>query len=389
MKNRKVGRLVTGVTLLVILATVVAACGSSSGSSTSGEGSSGSAKQSSGGNVEPAASKSEAGGTGTFGSMAAKYKQPITEFPGPTEPVKPPTGKKIVAITCSTQGIGCVRAAQGATEAGKVLGWAVKTVDGQGTPSAWNAAILNAISSHADGIILAAVPPPLVGDALSKAKAAGIPVVEVFETAPSNLAFASVNFDHHEQGEAIADWVANDSEESAQVLVVEDTEFETLTERVKGFEEGLAKCDGCNVVETVNSQIGTMANTVPSAVASALSSHPEINYVVSPFDSNAIFASQGVQQAGKEGQVKVVGYEGDPQAVSTIREGGIEVATAADPAEWMGWQADDELARAMTGQKAEETPVPWKVIDATNLPKSNTWTGDIDYQSEFEQLWGK
>jgi ribose transport system substrate-binding protein len=389
MRNRKTGRLVIGIALLAMLVTVVAACGSSSSSSsTTSEASSGTEGTSSGGTAEPAASTSTGGETG-FADRAAKYKQPITEFPGPTAPVTPPTGKKIVAITCSSQGAGCVRAAEGATEAGKVLGWQVTTIDGQGTPNAWNAAILNAISSHADGIVLAAVPPPLVGDALAKAKAAGIPVVEVFEPVPAGEAFASVNIDHHEQGEAIADWVADDSEEKAQVLVVEDTEFETLTERVEGFEEELSKCSGCKVVEHVNSQIGTMANTVPSAVASALQSHPEINYVVSPFDSNAIFASQGVQQAGKEGQVKVVGYEGDPQAVSTIREGGIEVATAADPAEWMGWQAVDALGRAMTGQKAEDTPVPWKVIDATNLPPNDTWTGDIDYQAEFEKLWGK
>jgi ribose transport system substrate-binding protein len=360
-------------------ALTLAACGGG-GSTSTGTTSEGS---------NPTSESSTAEG-GKFAAAVAKFEQPVTTFPGPKTPVDPPSGKKVVVVTCSSQGTGCVRAAEGATEAGQKLGWKVQTIDGQGTPDGWNSAILSAISSKADGIILDAVPPPLVGDALEKAKAAGIPLVSVFNPKPAEAGdvFAYVTPDHKEQGVAMADWVADDSGEEAKIVLVEDKEFPELQERVAGFEEEISKCSGCEILTHVNSQIGTMAQQLPRAIVSALQSNPQADYVVSPYDSNAMFASQGVQQAGKAEEVKVTGYEGDPQAIAAIREGEIQAATAADPAEWMGWQGIDELARAFTGAKPEDTPTAWRLIDAGNVPETEGYLGDLDYKSEFEKLWG-
>ena len=87
-------------------------------------------------------------------------RKALTVWPGPTAAVKVDQPKTIFVVTCSSQGIGCVRAASGVTEAGKVLGWNVQVIDGRGDPGAWNGAILSAIAAKADGIVLAAVPPP-------------------------------------------------------------------------------------------------------------------------------------------------------------------------------------------------------------------------------------
>ena len=69
------------------------------------------------------------------------------------------------------------------------------------------------------------------------------------------------------------------------------------------------------------STIAEMAQRLPGAIAAALSRHPDAEYVISPFDSNGFFASEGVRQAGKAGKVKVASYEGDPQAIAAIRDG--------------------------------------------------------------------
>jgi ribose transport system substrate-binding protein len=327
------------------------------------------------------------GASDRFAAEVAKYKKPISTWPGPNSSTTPPKGKKIVVITCSSQGNGCVRAAGGVTKAGAKFGWDVTTIDGKGDPAAWNAGILSAIADHADGIVLDAVPPPLVGAAVAKAHAAGIAVVEIFQKADKPV-FAYVNPDHTAQGVAMADWVAADSKGRAHVLIVEDNEFKELMERVDGFKSELAKCSGCKIVGTVSSQIGTMAQELPQAIVSALTAHPDANYVVSQYDSNATFAGQGVRSAGKQGQVKVVGYEGDAQSVDAIRKGDIQAATVADPAEWMGWQAVDELSRAFNKRKPENTPVPWRLLDKSNVPSSGGWAGDFDFESKFAQIWG-
>lgn len=324
------------------------------------------------------------------GLSVDQARQPLAAWPGPTQSVQVKAGKAIYVITCSSQGIGCVRAANGVVAAGQELGWKVQVIDGRGDPGAWNGAILSAIAGGADGIVLAAVPPMLVGDALDRAKSAGIVVVSVFNPVPSEAGslFAWVRPDHEAQGRLVAAWVAKDSGGAAKVLLVEDNQFPELAQRSKGFREGLASCAGCTIVESEESTIGTMAQRLPGAVASALSRHPDANYLVAPFDSNAFFASEGVRQAGRTGAVKVAGYEGDPQSIAAIRDGN-QAITIANPAEWMGWEAADELARAFAGVPAAEAPVPFRLIDADNAPATSGWTGDVDYAAEFRKLWVK
>ena len=316
-------------------------------------------------------------------------RQPLATWPGPTAAVKPPAGKSIMVVTCSSQGIGCVRSAQGVKAAGTALGWTVRIVDGRGDPGAWNGAILSAIAAKSDGIVLAAVPPMLVGDALARAKDAHVPVVSVFNPKPGqdDGIFAFVRPDHVAQGKLAADWVAGDSGGKAQVLVVEDREFAELNQRVDGFREGLKACADCVIVGTVESTIGTMAQRLPGAIASALSRYPKATYIVAPFDSNAFFVEEGVRQAGRSEAVKVTGYEGDPQALDGIRTGS-QAMTIANPAEWMGWQAVDELARAFTNAAPANVPTPYRLLDKQNVPKTAGWQGDMDYAARFDTLWG-
>jgi ribose transport system substrate-binding protein len=334
---------------------------------------------------------SEGGVAAAVKARVAAALKPVTSWPGPASSPKPSKSKRVVVVTCSSQGIGCVRAAAGATAAAKALGWSAQTIDGKGQPAVWNSAILSAITTHANGIILDAVPPPLVGDALQKARQAHIPIVSVFNPKPTSQApvFAYVRPEHTQQGKLMADWVADDSKGSARVIVVEDNEFPELVERVNGFRQELkAACGGCKVVGTVGSTIGTMAQRLPSAITSALQRNPTANYIVAPFDSNATFVSQGVQQAGKSGSVKVAGYEGDPQAIDAIRNGQIQAATIADPAEWMGWQAIGELVRAFAGGRPADTPVRDRLIVKANAPATKGWLGDVPFESRYKQLWG-
>ncbi len=316
-------------------------------------------------------------------------RAPISKWPGPTAPVAVEKGKVVYVITCASQGIGCVRSAKGVEEAGAALGWTVRTIDGKGDPGTWNKGIQSAIAAKANGIVLAAVPPMLVGDALQKAAEAKIPVVSVFNPLPAQKdnVFAYVRPVHFDQGKLAADWVATDSKGQAVVILVSDKIFPELVERVSGFKEELAKCAGCKIVETVDSTISEMAQRLPSAVAAALSRHPDAQYVISPFDSNGFFASEGVRQAGKSAKVKVASYEGDPQAIAAIHDGNYAMSIA-DPAEWMGWQAADELARAFAGQPAANIPVAYRLIEKDNAPTTAGWMGDVDFRAQFKKLWG-
>lgn len=372
-------RLSAGLGTLALCAGL-AACGSSSSSSHTASSSS-----SSGSGTSAAAA------TGQFDGAVSQAAAAKTQWPGPTSaPKSVAKGKTIYVITCTSQGNGCVRAAAGATQAASLLGWNVKTIDGKGDPATWNAGINSAIAAHADGIVLDAVPPPLVGDAITKAKAAGIPLVSVFNPKPSTpgSVFAYVTPDHSAQGTAMADWVASDSKGKAKIILVQDNEFPEIKQRTDAFQAEIKKCGGCTVEAVLQSQISTMAQQVPGEVTSALQAHPDATYVVGPYDSNALFETQGVQAAGRATTVKVSGYEGDAAAIAAIRKAQTFAATIADPAEWMGWSAIDEFRRAMNKQPAQDIPVQWRLITKANVPTGANYVGDVDYQAHFKALWG-
>jgi ribose transport system substrate-binding protein len=170
---------------------------------------------------------SAAASTDEAAKAVTEASAPLSQWPGAKTPVTPEKGKTLYVITCASQGIGCVRAAKGVEEAGAALGWTVRTIDGQGDPATWNKGIQAAIAAKADGVVLAAVPPMLVGDALQKAAAAKVAVVSVFNPLPAkkDSVFAYVRPNHTDQGKLAADWVAADSNHAAKVILVSDPIF--------------------------------------------------------------------------------------------------------------------------------------------------------------------
>jgi ribose transport system substrate-binding protein len=335
----------------------------------------------------------EAGAPASAGPATETVKTamaPLSEFKAPGEAVEAPAGKRVVAVTCSSQGYGCVQGGVGVQEAGKVLGWDVTVADGKGDPAAWNSAIQQAVTAKADGIVLLAVDPALVTGALAKAKAAGIPVVSTFiPKLGSATVDAYASTDHAAGGKILASWIAADSGGKAKVLMLNEKAFPELVKRNTALTDELAaSCPGCEVVDTVEFNIGTMAQQLAGAVTSALQRHPDVTYVVAPFDSSGIFAGQGIRQAGKAGTVKMVGAEGDPNGIQAVQQGAQAVDLATVPP-WGGWAAADLLVRHFAGAPVEHAELPQRLFDKSNVPSGKGWTGDVDYKASYAELWGR
>ncbi len=311
--------------------------------------------------------------------------------------IKVPSGSKsVVVILASAQGRTTVDTAAGVNEAGKYLGWKVQIVDGKGDPGVWNKAIQNAVNARADGIVLSAIPPALVGDALAKAASAKIPVTTILNPKPPASAhiFAWVAADHATDGKIAADWIWANSGGNAHVVLVKTTVFPEVVIRDNAFVAELKKCSSCTV-ESTTFDFAQMPVQVPQKTISALQQHPDTNYVVGSFDTVATFAGSGVQQAGLTGKVKIVSYEGDPDALSRLRaKGGLQDATVAHPAEWSGWEAVNQLIRSMDGMSASpHVSLPIRVLTRTNVPAATTskygYNGDFGYQAKYKALWKK
>lgn len=313
-----------------------------------------------------------------------------TTWPGPDTAIVPPPGKKVVAITCGSQGYGCVQGAQGVAAAGKAVGWNVQIVDGKGDPSVWNASVVQAVTDKADGIVLAAINPALVQDGLARARAAHIPVIVEFlprSVAPG--ADGYVTTDHAAGGKTLADWIIADSDGKAKVLMLDEPEFPELVARGDAIRDELkTACPGCSIVDSAKFSIGTMAEQLPGLVTTALQSHSDISYVLAPFDSSGTFAAQGIRDAQRTG-IALVSGEGDPDGLNRVRTG-VQAADLATVPAWAGWAAVDQLARLFQHKPVQDYSLPQRLFTKSDAPPgSSGWPGDLDYAAKFRSIWGK
>ncbi|MFT4288928.1 sugar ABC transporter substrate-binding protein [Nocardioides sp.] len=319
----------------------------------------------------------------------------VTEFPGPTEAVAAPEGKRVMIIVCGSIGIGCVLGADGAKDAAEALGWEATITDGKLDPTVQNSLIKQAVTDGYDGVVLTSMNPALVAGGLADAKEAGIPVVSVYiphyDGAPEVDGY--VTSDHTEGGKIAADWMIADSQGAANVLVLDDPAYPETTERNDAMvDEFEANCPGCTVKRQEFSA-ASMAQQLASQVSASLGQDDELDYVWAPYDAAGPFVQQGIQQAGKTKAVKFVSAEGDPTAADAVR-GGTQAADLVTADDYMGWVSIDLLARTFAGVEHDaQATVPQRLLTADNIsdvPSGDTWSLDgVDYAAAFKKLWGK
>jgi len=345
-----------------------------------------------------------AGGTALAAESPLDAARQMTPpaYAGPTTPAKAPKHLKVAVVTCLSVLHGCVSPADGMKHAGDKLGWDVTIYDGGGTPSKQNAAILDAISSGANVIATIAIDPNLIQLALSEAKKAGIPVVAgsngidtpnpVKLKSPDGLGFVfDVGPDYATLGRHAAEWIIADSGGTGNVVVYSDKEFPSVMAFQVGLLAGLKQCAKCTISEPQYFTATQIANQLGQMTVDYLRTHPETNYVFSPYDPAAAAQVTAIAQAGMNGKVKLVGVLGDQQNLNFIRSGRVQVADAAYENEYMGWAMVDQTIRMLDKLPLFEPHnenLPFVVLDKSNLPKPGAdWRAPTGYEAEFLKLW--
>lgn len=372
----------------VLAAGLLSACGSSSNNSS--------------GSHSPGSSNAADSG-GTSSSLLAEARSPSpSSYKGPTTPAKAPAHITLAVVECSAQLSGCVSPAVGVQQAARTLGWTVHVYDGGGTPQKENAAMLDAISAGANVIANIAIDPNLVQQGLQAAKRAKVLVVSgsdgidtpnpVEKPSAGKLGYKfDVGPDYAALGRKAADWIIGDSQGKANVAVFSDKEFPSVLAFQAGLLQGLRTCHGCTVspVQEFNgTEVGT---TLGSQTTGYLQSHPDVNYLFSPYDPAAAAQVTAIATAGMAHRVKVVGVLGSQQNLNFIRHGQVQAADAGYDNRYMGYMIVDGIIRTLD-KKPLFNPhggnLPYVMLDKTNLPAPGAnWMASFDYTSRFQSLW--
>lgn len=106
-------------------------------------------------------------------------------------------------------------------------------------------------------------------------------------------------------------------------------------------------------------------------VEDTLTANPDINCFIGFYSYNTPRIYEALKDAGKLGQVKVIGFDEDPITLGGVKEGTIVGTVVQQPYEW-GYQGMINMAKYLDGDKSwvpadKLLIIPTKIIDQTNV----------------------
>lgn len=140
--------------------------------------------------------------------------------------------------------------------------------------------------------------------------------------------------------------------------------------RTRGFVDTM-KAKGAKVLPIAYP--GTDSSKAAQMVSAAIRAHPDLTGVYVTHSAAAQGASAAIKQAGKQGKIKLIAFDGDPQQIVDLKRGVYDALVVQEPYQ-MGWDAvklAGQLARGQVKAAAvkEEHLLPFFVVTRSNVNK--------------------
>jgi ribose transport system substrate-binding protein len=272
-------------------------------------------------------------------------------------------------VTINRQALFFNQINDGATEAAKAAGVELVIFDANNQPTAQNTAIENYITQKVDGIILVAIDVNGVKPAITEAKNAGIPVVAIDAQIPDGDNVAFIGVDNTAAGEEIgrfyADYVKSNMSGKATVGVVGALNSFIQNQRLDGFKKAVeASGQDVTFLDTVDGQ--NVQDVALGAAENLMTANPNMTTLYATGEPALIGAVSAVESQGRQGDVKVFGWDLTAQAVKGIDEGWVAAVVQQDPA-----GEGKAAVEALVKLKKSETVEPIINIPVTIVTKEN------------------
>lgn len=219
------------------------------------------------------------------------------------------------------------------------------------------------IVKKASAIVLCPCDSRAVGTAISAANQAGVPVftADIASLDPLAKVVCHVATDNHDGGKLAGKAMIEALGGKGTVAIVDHPEVESVLLRTRGFREALAGAPGIRVVAQLPG--GGVRDVAFKTAQDILEKHPDLAGIFAINDPTALGAVAAIEKAGRTGRVKVIGFDGMPEAKQAIKEGRIW-ADAVQYPDRIGITVIQSVAKYMAGEK-----VPSRVLIPTGLYK--------------------
>jgi ribose transport system substrate-binding protein len=320
---------------------------------------------------------------------------------GPTTGPKAQASKFIIYVSTDQKNGGSLGAGNGVLEAAKAIGWRAQIIDGQGTVSGQVAAFGQAIALKPDGIILGGVDAVSQKTALDRANSLGIKVVGIRAgPKPGPIAdpvvFTNVETNPDDVAATTAKYVIEQTHGAANVVIFTDSQYALAVRKAKVMQQTIQACKGCSVLEYVDSPIAEASQRMPQLAVSLKQRYgAKLNWMLAINDLYFDFAAPALRSAGvpPEGPPKFASAgDGSVSAYSRIRDGQYQFATVPEPLNLQGWQAVDELNRALAGAQPSGYVTKAHTVTKANIGieggPNNIYDPDNGYRDHYKSIWG-
>lgn len=334
-------------------------------------------------------------------AAVAKATASATTWDGPTTGPKLQPKKKLIFIASDMKNGGVQGVQQGLSEAAKVAGWTLDTLDGAGSVKDQLAALNQAIAQRPDGIVIGGWNPNVAKMPLKKALQQKI-VLMAWHAEPQPGPIKqygitdNITSDSNEVARLAAQYAIVKSGGKAQVIIFTDSLYKIALDKANAMKQEIEKCSECKVIDFIDTPLADTSNRMPSLTFSLLQKYGDRwQYSLAINDLYFDFMAPALKTAGKGGKnapYNISAGDGSVSAFQRIRNGESQVATVAEPLKLHGWQLLDEFNRAFAGQPPSGYVTPAHLITPENISRDggpqNHYDPENGYQDHYKAIWG-
>jgi ribose transport system substrate-binding protein len=224
------------------------------------------------------------------------------------------------------------------------------------------------VSAGAAGIMVSAVDPKTQIDELNKIGGS----TALFTTdsdAPNSKRVAYIGSSNVEAGKQAGELMTKNLPNGAKCMgFVGLPGADNARERVEGIKD-VIKGTKIDLVDVRADDID-MARAKRN-VEDTITAHPEINCMVGIYSYNTPQIYLAVKEAGKLGQITIIGFDEDQVTLGGVKEGTIVGTVVQQPYEW-GYQGMKDMAKYLEGDKSfipenKLIIIPTKIIEKGNV----------------------
>ncbi len=210
------------------------------------------------------------------------------------------------------------------------------------------------LSQGVSGIVLAPLDASALVRPVEEAQRAGIPTVVIDSDLESDVQVSFVATDNYRGGALAADRLAELLEGKGNVLLLRYQEGSASTDaRERGFLERLAEAHPGITVVSDDQYAGATRDTAKRASENLLNRFAgDIQGVFTPNESSTAGMLLALQDVGRAGQVRFVGFDASETFVTAMRQGQLHGLVLQDPFE-MGYRGVRTMVAHLQGQAVE------------------------------------